>query len=252
MKFNQHYRTLGLKTTSSWKEVRKSYKLLVQKYHPDKIEKQIEHTTSTDEKIKIINNAYQALSTYYRKHGSLPIDKLPEAPKTDSKDLNTNKAYKEPTTRQEASSKPTNTKTQNKSTTLSTQTSSSKKLIYAAIVLILMPTTMYVAINNSEYDMLETHDQINTSNDITETKIAAPIAINTNKAEPVNVKDTVIDQYFSYGSTLGEVIFIQGSPTKIKGDIWYYGKSEIHFKNGEVTYWKRTSNNPLKARLSIQ
>lgn len=55
-------------------------------------------------------------------------------------------------------------------------------------------------------------------------------------------------EYFTYGSTLGEVVLIQGPPDKTIGDVWFYGESEIHFEDGLVIEWLRTANNPLKVR----
>ena len=52
---------------------------------------------------------------------------------------------------------------------------------------------------------------------------------------------------FSIGSSLGEVILIQGEPSKVEGDTWFYGKSKVEFSNGVVSNWYRDPANPLNA-----
>jgi hypothetical protein len=40
--------------------------------------------------------------------------------------------------------------------------------------------------------------------------------------------------YFTIGSTSPEVLLVQGPPSRIHGQTWIYGLSEIQFKNGQV------------------
>ncbi len=42
------------------------------------------------------------------------------------------------------------------------------------------------------------------------------------------------DQWFSLGSTQDEVLRVQGTPTRVEGSKWYYGFSEVSFRNGRV------------------
>ncbi|MGD8926421.1 MAG: hypothetical protein PVG20_06210, partial [Thioalkalispiraceae bacterium] len=56
------------------------------------------------------------------------------------------------------------------------------------------------------------------------------------------------EKYFTYGDTAGRVFEIQGVPTKTKGDIWYYGNSEVHFQEGRVKSWYVAEGNRLKAK----
>ncbi len=41
--------------------------------------------------------------------------------------------------------------------------------------------------------------------------------------------------YFTLGSTASRVLRVQGRPTQVLGDTWTYGVSEVHFKNGRVS-----------------
>ncbi len=54
--------------------------------------------------------------------------------------------------------------------------------------------------------------------------------------------------FFTLGSTAEEVVLVQGTPTRIEGNRWYYGFSEIHFKKGRVDSFDNFFGN-LKVRL---
>jgi len=41
-------------------------------------------------------------------------------------------------------------------------------------------------------------------------------------------------QWFTLGTTSDDVLGVQGTPTRVEGSKWYYGFSEIVFKNGRV------------------
>jgi len=50
----------------------------------------------------------------------------------------------------------------------------------------------------------------------------------------------------SVGSPLGEVYAIQGVPTAIQGETWYYGKSLIQFSQGKAISWIEDPGYPLR------
>lgn len=55
-------------------------------------------------------------------------------------------------------------------------------------------------------------------------------------------------QFFTIGSNASEVLLIQGAPTRVHGQTWVYGLSEVFFKNGQV--WKYNNfDGSLKVRL---
>ncbi|MGC8492813.1 MAG: DnaJ domain-containing protein [Syntrophobacteraceae bacterium] len=43
------------------------------------------------------------------------------------------------------------------------------------------------------------------------------------------------ENFFTLGSTASRVLRVQGRPTQVLGDTWTYGVSEVHFKNGRVS-----------------
>lgn len=54
--------------------------------------------------------------------------------------------------------------------------------------------------------------------------------------------------FFSLGSTRDEVLRVQGTPTRLDGNRWFYGFSEIHFRNGRVEDFNNFFGN-LKIRM---
>lgn len=52
---------------------------------------------------------------------------------------------------------------------------------------------------------------------------------------------------FGAGSNQNEVLALQGTPTGIRGDTWYYDLSSVTFRNGIVSGYSNTSKN-LKIR----
>ncbi len=63
------------------------------------------------------------------------------------------------------------------------------------------------------------------------------------KLIPRNPVKKKVKGFFSIGSTKDEVIALQGTPTRIIGNKWYYGLSEIVFKNGRVVHVTNISHN---------
>ena len=57
--------------------------------------------------------------------------------------------------------------------------------------------------------------------------------------------------YFTIGSSKGEVQAVQGTPTSIVGDTWYYGYSSITFYKERVKGYSNTSEN-LRVNLTTQ
>jgi hypothetical protein len=63
------------------------------------------------------------------------------------------------------------------------------------------------------------------------------------KLVPQREPSSVGKNYFTLGSTKDEVIAVQGTPTKIIGETWYYGYSSLDFYNDRVKSYSNISNN---------
>lgn len=55
-------------------------------------------------------------------------------------------------------------------------------------------------------------------------------------------------EFFTLGSTKDDVLRVQGTPTRIEGNRWYYGFSEVRFKGGAVEDYDNYFGN-LKVRI---
>lgn len=51
---------------------------------------------------------------------------------------------------------------------------------------------------------------------------------------PINESSAPMERWFTLGATTDEVLRVQGTPTRVEGTKWYYGFSEVSFKNGRV------------------
>ena len=236
--YEKCFKLLNIDTQNkhNWGDVKKSYRKLIQKWHPDRYNNEQEKEIATN-KLKDLNTAYKQLSTYFRKHGTLPqltpppvihkvSTKTYSKPQTDSKKQNLHKG---------------NTQNIDKG---------KNRIIPFVMVLCIFITFVFSFVymeaitspTSNEPVKYQTKDSNNKLNQTAKTKPK-----NTNKTKKKN--NIPRYNYFTEGSSIGEVIIIQGPPDKMLNDIWYYGKSEVHFNNGKVSYWIRTPNTPLKAQI---
>jgi outer membrane protein assembly factor BamE (lipoprotein component of BamABCDE complex) len=56
-------------------------------------------------------------------------------------------------------------------------------------------------------------------------------------------------EYFTIGSTKDEVLAVQGTPTSISNNVWYYSYSRVSFSGGKVIGFNNISNN-LKIQIA--
>jgi hypothetical protein len=59
-----------------------------------------------------------------------------------------------------------------------------------------------------------------------------------------------VPAFFTIGSTKDEVLAVQGTPTRVTERLWEYGVSRVMFTDNRVTRWETWPGSPLKARLS--
>jgi hypothetical protein len=231
--YEKCYKLLNINIDCSWEELRKAYRTLVHKWHPDRCVDDKEKALATD-KLKDLNTAYKQLSDYYNKHGVLPLFPPPvqaakPSPTVNKEDFSQVKATKVSPTKKQIKSK---------------QKSNLKSIFIFAVVVIAM-AIIYPYLNSIVMTMSTQFDSAE------EALLSKKNAIKSKTETKKKIKIKTKAEYFTYGSTLGEVVLIQGPPDKTIGDIWFYGESEIHFEDGLVIEWLRTANNPLKVRDSL-
>lgn len=222
----QHYRILGVQPGCSFRDLKYAYRRLVKNWHPDHFT--VGHESGdlalAEARIKEINKAFLTLSNYYKKNGYLPISSE-EAARQDIGD---------------ASFWPDGSQTSDHRSSqhkkAPTFSASLRFMIIGAALGI-----VYVVWNAYRQEEATTLDVDSSSAN------SAPIE----QPQSGSPKQQVAENYFTVGSTLGDVIAIQGVPTKIEGSIWLYGRSKIYFEKGAVSRWVEDPANPLKAYIDL-
>jgi hypothetical protein len=233
------YRILTLNPGCTWDALRKTYKQQIQKWHPDRFADNTEEKSAADEKIKHITAAYQQLAAYHRKHNSLPDVEPPRlAPRST-----------ESSAAQTHTTPPPATGNSTQSRHKPVKPRSNAPIIFS---LGLLGLVIYLMLHLAPQD--DFPEKTSKNNHV-------PDAVNEAKTEPVTETNEIqaineeikagagSEKFITYGSSVGEVISIQGVPTHQDGDVWYYGDSEVYFRAGVVVGWKRAPNSSLKVGL---
>ena len=248
--YKECYHILDVKPNCNWTELRKSYKLKIQKWHPDRYDDNTPQKDAANDKIKNISIAYKQLQNYYNKHSSLP-----EIEQANFRSTAAPKHYN--------AHKPTS------SIPLHPTPSHHFRWTRTAFLIL--------TIGGISYSLLRTPLTINSNNlhqtrtPTTKTNVnlqsSPTLGIKKNTIPPltqsstirsaspstkysVNANTQALSQnklFFTYGSSIGHVVGIQGVPDKIKNDVWFYGESKVYFIDGKVNKWERAQGSPLKA-----
>jgi len=231
--YRSFYRILGVEPGCSWTELKLAYRRLVRRWHPD--HQKSETGTADDTQIKAVNTAFEALSSYYQRHGELPFA-TPES-STKIEDGSETTAVNSPPGF--ATSSPTRSYA---------RTNRGNRLRYVVIGAAL-------AIVYTIFTKLFVGEEPNTMPDYTppskhNSNPSLPATTSSNP-EPNSASHSSVRSvtYFTPGSTIGEVIAAQGPPTQMEKGAWHYGKSRVYFRDGHVTHWEEDEANPLNARL---
>ncbi len=242
--FKQCYEILNIQSDSDWNTAKKSYRKLIQKWHPDRQSDPEEKLQATN-KIKDLTTAYSQLSDYYRQNGELPLNKQPKPIIEESK-TDTEKSVKKTDNDDLSKTNPSQQKEPPSDYTIKNKTHKSAIVLSIIVVslLVIIYQNIDIALEQIERDI--------------DSPAKAPNAISKKQKtikdshKKIVKKNAVREKYFSYGSSITEVITVQGPPDKTNGNIWYYGKSEVHFIDGKVSYWFRSADRPLKAIMIKQ
>lgn len=254
------YKILSISHDSNWPQVRKAYKQLIQKWHPDRIDDPVKKASAED-RLKELNLAYEQLLSYYKKHGQLPaLEKPTQTPrvKTEEKPAHTPRqpepaSTDKPERESSASNQPHRT------------APSKSNALLSLLVFTLFAISIYTVVGieepanrdtgkNSELNSDESWQGSKSGNKESANEInqnAEPTIDPTNSTtiEEEQVKSD--NEYFTVGSSIGEVLRIQGPPDAVVNNTWFYGESYIEFEDGVVKDWKRTAEYPLKANIQL-
>lgn len=249
------YKILSIESGCDWAEVRKAYKQKIQKWHPDRIADSA-MKSSAEDKLKELNLAYEQLSGYYKTHGYLPIEDKPAVFIEDKLDTELSRPgpQSQPVQKSESSYKRPYTATPHVS---------QPRTLIPLVIFTIIGLSIYSWLDVDKANNHSTHEQESNpeapeNNKFSENLKTDSIDNNT----PASSKDNEVSnpdvsypdgaiEYFTIGSSVGEVLHIQGPPDSVAGNIWFYGESSIVFEDGVVKDWKRTAAHPLKAHIDL-
>jgi len=223
----RYYQVLQIDPPCSWEQLKQQYRKLANTWHPDRLQDHPEMLAVADDRLKEINLAYSYFSAYFKEHGSLPeIEVIERAEIDDFIIVEPDEPVVSPeTTAYERPSGESN----------AGQRRGYRRAVTLGLLLMIGYFSFrYIQSTDSDYESLRVTESLQSEKDSIEHRYEID-------RQPVPKHQ----KYFSYGSTLGQVHAAQGIPTRTNGDIWYYGDSEVYFKNGRVVNWRNTAEHPL-------
>jgi hypothetical protein len=230
------YRTLGLEPGCDWNDIRAVYRRLAQKWHPDRFPEGSPEGEEARRKIVQINQAYQSLSDYRRRHGSLP--RFPkETSANPSRESQGSSWATQPSSVFDDGWKG---RRRDHDSDRGTRARWRPRLIWllglSLVVLFgydeLFPPPSPDA---TRYSALDKADNRGPDRDL------------VSPAPSPGIATTDASSYFTIGSSRQDVLRIQGTPSRVTEDTWHYGRSKVFFENGKVSGWKESPGDPLSA-----
>lgn len=230
------YRTLGLEPGCDWNDIRAVYRRLAQKWHPDRFPEGSTEAEEARQKIVQINQAYQSLSDYRRRHGSLPgIPK--KTPASPSRAPQASSWATQPSSVFDDGWKgPRHGHDSGRGTRARWR----PRLIW------LVGLSLVVLFGYNELFGPPSPDATRYST----VDNAGSRGPDRDSVSPTRAPDngtTEKSNYFTIGSSRQDVLRIQGTPSRITEDVWHYGRSKVFFENGRVSGWKESPGDPLSA-----
>lgn len=281
--FTKIYSILGVFQDDGWEMIRAAYKKQIKRWHPDRFQDP-NHRRIAEEKSKEINQAYQKLSEYYEKFGTLPPDYSPQATSIETS---------QPCTAVETESDE-NSYPHGFASVEPVQSATHRSYISIAVVGIFIAlgyslwepefmdqphSPVFVHQPNLHETNLTTHSDQDLNGDVsaknpndsegitqennamldanTHTwKTQENRAIHTSKTPSTSqnyktafeIEDTAPANQptlIKKGSSKSDVLVVQGPPQRQTDTAWDYGASRIYFQDGHVSGWHENPMNPL-------
>jgi len=251
------YKILNIQDATDLEKLKIHYKKQVQKWHPDRFSDQDPTKEIASEKIKQISTAYRQITSYFKDHGEYPALEILSSPtRRDKPQPQTQEAshQTQKTTQTNYRYKPAPRKKKKRFVVF--------LVLFSCIYLIYL---IYLYFSDVSVESLPSHKESIIKKQMAEksarqneTSTDNPIHAGGDDVASEDTEDNRGDEdkhpkpaksYFTYGSSVGQVINAQGIPTRVEGDTWFYGESSVLFENGHVKSWVRTSGSPLNIEL---
>lgn len=212
----------------TWSELRRAYRRQLQKWHPDKIQYNHIDAKTAENKFNAIQTAYDILEKYYLVHQTLPninvYTNLEPTPNNKKHDDNLSQYDFRPRDR-----------------TVSSGRDSKGIFPTAFFMLFGLVVAVYYIVSDLYQESSDPQNTLTASNE----SQFKTIEKSSESPHPIQSNTSQIKRTFSYGASMAEVREIQGPPSYINENVWYYGKSYIIFSNGIVANWFQHELFPL-------
>ena len=228
----RYYACLEIAPGCEWTQLRDQYRLLAKRWHPDHFRDDREKAVA-DEKIKEINQAFNAFSVYYKANGRLPLAAAPNGQSSHHTAADTAhqaRARADTEFHYQAAPAAAPPQPRRRGTT-----------VMAALVLTAVAAYLLWPLGAPE-----PLPYVNTA-----PVELPPIPVQPHPLAPQVTPVSTAQTFFTIGSTLGEVHTVQGNPSRVEGEVWYYGNSKVYFRNGRVERWHMDPATPINARLEL-
>ena len=261
------YQILDVPQDSTWEELRTAYRRQVQKHHPDRHQQHPDRQVLAKERMLELNEAFDTLEEYYKKNGHLPGEILKKTSRKTGHQSQTEAVSpkaSERATYTPAEINPVNLKQATRKT--------SWGLMLVIVILGYLFFWEGVPESDKPDNTISSEKSHFNKNSIVKdgtlngtfpdrgSEESGNIHYNGEKGiekqtapspdpAPLGAQGKIHDgHFFTYGDTPGKVFEVQGVPTRTVGDIWFYGKSEVHFNKGAVVSWYNSPTHPLKVK----
>lgn len=245
--FTKIYSILGVFQDDGWEATRAAYKKLIKRWHPDHFQDPA-HRKLAEEKSKQINQAYQKLSEYYDKYGTLPPDHGTATNPIDPPQEHG--SYEHSHDHGFASAQPA-------------QPGARRSYIPVIVLGIMVALGYSLWEPEIQTENPSEHSEIRLEEHITEKNLDGPeniphenriiytakgSSVSENYKTAFDVDNTAPSNQLTSikkGSSKGEVLIVQGPPDRQTDTAWDYGASRIYFQAGHVSGWYENPMNPL-------
>ncbi len=220
--YRRCYEVLQLDAGASWEELRQQYKHLAQHCHPDRHQGDADALKAAEAALRELNTAYKILADYHKRHKRLPLGSA--SSRSDWQFQDTSKLRE----REEQ------LRVERRWSFLDLPVSRWMVIAFPGGVVLLV--TMFLFSHSDNDGDVEAMDF---SHELAPSSMRRKRA--AHKEQP----------FFSYGDSWKKVVDVQGEPTAISGNTWFYGKSRIFFEDGHVVGWEHDKRNPLLVRGKV-
>ncbi len=212
MNHRECYRILGAEPGCTWEQLRTAYRRQVQIWHPDRYQQRPEQAAGSAQRMLKVNAAFEQLASYFERHGELPLKPSRARSARGPRPPDDDYAWRR------------------------TRPTAHGRSIGIWLVLLGVAALVYYASRPSEAPL-----------DTAKPPLATHVPANGGTAlhPPKHYGPP-----FGFGDKPGDVFAAQGVPTGTAGDIWYYGRSEVHFERGAVVKWFSSPDYPLNTRAT--